>query len=129
MAANKYMRKYYAESTKYRKYKQNYNKIFQITHKLYRINLYKTIFERNRQILWSLKASNQCIDCKKYCDPRIMEFDHIIKKRHGIGSLASSGSVNSIFKELAKCQTVCANCHRLRTWKRRQFKNNDWSGC
>lgn len=74
-----------------------------------------------RDILLARKAQG-CQDCKGYFHPEAMEFDHVRGvKRDNISTLVSSGkvSVETLEAELAKCELVCANCHRVRSYNRR----------
>lgn len=60
-----------------------------------------------------------CRDCKKGFGPHVMDFDHIRgKKIANIGSGRFHGSMKALKKEIAKCDVVCANCHREREHKR-----------
>jgi hypothetical protein len=114
------MRHYYASSNKYRAYRKQYGVLWRKRHKVYRRRNAKALRERNMQIIWSLRASNKCVDCRTSVDPRAMQFDHVFYKRHGIIYIASSGSIETLFKEIAICQLVCANCHAIRTYNRGQ---------
>lgn len=60
-----------------------------------------------------------CADCGKKYPPCAMDFDHV----RGTKKISVSGGyvyvgMPALEKELAKCDLVCANCHRIRTWKR-----------
>lgn len=59
-----------------------------------------------------------------------MDFDHIEgKKKFNIGAAANAGrSRVSIQKEMKKCEVVCANCHRVRTWSRRMYAEKEEHG-
>jgi hypothetical protein len=59
-----------------------------------------------------------CVDCEQTFPSVCMDFDHIRgKKVAGISYMAQHGySLESIKSEIAKCELVCANCHRIRTW-------------
>lgn len=65
--------------------------------------------------------SVSCKDCKNKFPHYVMDFDHLPEfiKRDGICNM-SFGRYNLIRvkEEIAKCEIVCANCHRERTWKR-----------
>ena len=67
----------------------------------------------------SLKGS-PCFDCKNRFIPCVMDFDHRPgeKKLSGVSQMSRLGSKKLILKEVAKCDLVCANCHRIRTCKR-----------
>ena len=62
-----------------------------------------------------------CVDCGNTYDPVCMDFDHLEEydKSHGVSAMVSrSKAWPAIEAEIAKCELVCANCHRLRTKKR-----------
>ncbi|MBD2564531.1 HNH endonuclease [Nostoc linckia FACHB-391] len=59
-----------------------------------------------------------CVDCGE-ADPIVLEFDHIQQKKYGISRMVYAGmGVDSISKEIEKCEVRCANCHRRATAKR-----------
>jgi hypothetical protein len=63
--------------------------------------------------------NSSCTDCG---DTRIevFEFDHVRgAKRANVSKMVSHGyCVDTIQTEIDKCEIVCANCHRLRTFRR-----------
>ena len=67
-----------------------------------------------------LKSKLSCVDCGNN-NPIVFEFDHISdNKLKNISTMARSGySWEKILKEVNKCECVCANCHRIRTYNRR----------
>lgn len=69
-----------------------------------------------KEYLFSLK-SKPCADCGKTFHPCAMDFDHIYGKEKAV-SIIKSRSIDRIIREVAKCELVCANCHRVRTFKR-----------
>jgi hypothetical protein len=76
-----------------------------------------------KKYLEEYKRSKVCTDCgisgNKF--PEILDFDHIGEKKFQIGSWRKSVlSVEKIQIEMKKCEIVCANCHRIRTVKRRR---------
>jgi hypothetical protein len=73
-------------------------------------------YERRRAYIESLKA-NPCADCGGTFPPECMDFDHLGDKFKNLARLMSY-SLERIKEELAKCELVCANCHRIRTRKR-----------
>ena len=60
-----------------------------------------------------------CRDCG-LVDPIVLEFDHVRgKKIASVGDLVSGWcSWEKVVREVAKCDPVCANCHRRRTARR-----------
>jgi NADPH-dependent glutamate synthase beta subunit-like oxidoreductase len=59
-----------------------------------------------------------CADCNKTFPPCCMDFDHVIgEKIDDISRLARYGYDSSkLLREIEKCEVVCANCHRIRTF-------------
>lgn len=69
-----------------------------------------------REWLDSLKGG-PCLDCGGAFPPKVLEFDHRGDKLFNISDAASMGwSRNRILQEIEKCDLVCANCHRIRTF-------------
>lgn len=61
-----------------------------------------------------------CCDCSKTFPVYVMEFDHLYgKKKYTIAALISKLGIKKLQEELKKCEVVCANCHSIRTFKRR----------
>ena len=49
-----------------------------------------------------------------------MDFDHVRGKKHAnVMELIPSLSKKKIDEEIAKCEIVCSNCHRIRTHMRK----------
>jgi hypothetical protein len=61
-----------------------------------------------------------CADCNQQYHHTVMEYDHLpqFKKLFELGEWKQYNR-RQIREEIAKCEVVCSNCHRLRTWKRR----------
>jgi hypothetical protein len=75
---------------------------------------------RGRAFLASVKIRDGCKDCG-YCENAIaMDFDHVRgQKLFNIGSVPH-WSIAKLQMEIDKCEVVCANCHRIRTYERHQ---------
>jgi hypothetical protein len=59
-----------------------------------------------------LKSKSSCEICGEN-HPACLEFHHLKKKDNIISKMVASGyAIDTIQKEMAKCQIVCANCHR-----------------
>lgn len=71
------------------------------------------------------KNNQPCLDCDVCYPYPLMEYDHVRgSKLHDISTLTSRGaSINMLQREIAKCDLVCANCHRYRTHSRQLSKN------
>ena len=68
-----------------------------------------------------------CTDCGMQYPFYVMEFDHRdgdAPRRKGsrrgmsIAAMCRRLSVDAIAEELSKCDLVCANCHKIRTYRR-----------
>ncbi len=61
-----------------------------------------------------------CLDCNRSFPPECMDFDHREPKDKLFdlsGAIAGGTSIALITAEIAKCDLICANCHRIRTAK------------
>lgn len=69
----------------------------------------------------NLLKDQPCTDCNQRFPSCAMDFDHIEgKKLFNVSSLAyKNRSLTNLLNEAAKCEVVCANCHRIRTYLRR----------
>ena len=77
----------------------------------------RLLLERTRWLLEYFKE-HPCTDCGE-TDPVVLEFDHLGDKEFGIAQAVAYRSWQTILDEIAKCEVVCANCHRRRTARRR----------
>lgn len=66
--------------------------------------------------------SHPCTDCGGVFHPSAMDFDHVKSDKLKSISAMVCFSNEKILKEIEKCELVCANCHRLRTFNRWQLK-------
>lgn len=58
-----------------------------------------------------------CADCGQSYPYYVMDFDHRKDKKFLISQAVRHGvSFNVLKEEIAKCDLVCANCHRIRTY-------------
>lgn len=64
--------------------------------------------------------SKPCTDCKHSFPPFCMDWDHLYGKEYDVSYIVSRlRSKEMILREIAKCELVCSNCHRIRTHNRR----------
>ena len=65
--------------------------------------------------------SISCADCGGHFEACAMDFDHRkpAEKRYTVTRMVGRQPSATIMDEVAKCDIVCANCHRLRTWAAR----------
>lgn len=73
--------------------------------------------------LRDLKDRTPCADCQIQYPYYVMDFDHVRGKKHAnVMELVQTLSRKKIDEELAKCEIVCSNCHRVRTHLRKSNK-------
>lgn len=67
------------------------------------------------------KLAKGCTDCGYATHPAALDFDHLpgTTKVRDIKSGQQLGWA-ALQAEVAKCEVVCANCHRIRTTTRRE---------
>jgi hypothetical protein len=66
------------------------------------------------------KESFGCLDCGEKYPYFMLDLDHISdNKKFSLSAYRNHTSSMEIIKEeISKCEVVCANCHRLRTYQR-----------
>ena len=75
--------------------------------------------ERTRKIkvfLAQYKIEKGCVDCGYKKHHSALDFDHVKGKK--VLNVCFSKSIIQAKKEIEKCEVVCSNCHRIRSWKR-----------
>ena len=82
--------------------------------------------QRRRRWTWHAQVLDDlrgvpCADCGGRFPPFAMDFDHRegSDKRIGVTRMVGRAGIKAILAEAAKCDIVCANCHRARTYRRR----------
>ena len=81
------------------------------------INLTKKENHRTkRDRVSAIKEASPCADCGVSYPAVVMEFDHVRGDKITSVSMMISclASWEAIEEEIAKCELVCSNCHRLR---------------
>ena len=77
---------------------------------------------RNKTWVHAQKAGRACLDCGGSFPAVCMDFDHIegSAKVDSISRMMSTTvvSLKRLAEEVAKCDLVCSNCHRIRTYRR-----------
>lgn len=111
-------------SVKY--YKKNKKRINKVIKQWERKNWTKVLLKAQkhrakfRQKLFEIKAKTPCFDCGKKFHPCCMDYHHVNRasKKFQISS-GWSRNFKKVIQEIKKCILVCANCHRIRTYKQR----------
>ena len=78
----------------------------------------KPVLDDSRQRMVEYLRTHPCVDCGE-TDIIVLEFDHLRDKVANVGTLmARKHHWSQVLEEIAKCEIVCANCHRRRTARR-----------
>jgi hypothetical protein len=103
----------------------SYQREYYSRHKEYYLDLQNDRVERNRRVIREAKAV-PCADCGQRYPHYVMDFDHRPGEKKCFNISIAAGqtrlSLQKMLAEIAKCDVVCANCHRERTYKRWQEK-------
>jgi len=89
-------------------------------HKLHvKINR-KTRMDSIKSWVRNFKSETPCFDCGNKFPWYVMDFDHVNgEKVAPISYMISNGNSEAkIIEEIYKCDLVCSNCHRERTFRR-----------
>ena len=79
--------------------------------------------EHLARYLKEVKEKNPCMDCKISYPYYMMDFDHVRgTKQANVAELINTLSQKRLDAEIAKCEIVCSNCHRARTYIRKNGK-------
>lgn len=89
----------------------------------YYVDKSKVTRDSNREYVWEFLQTQSCKDCGNI-NPLLLEFDHLddFEKDGNISTMIGAVGKETLVKEIEKCEVVCANCHRIRTYRRQ----NSW---
>ena len=75
-------------------------------------------YEKRKEFIKHYKETHPCLRCGLE-DWRCLDFHHRDRetKSFSIGHSGMSRSLKRIQDEIAKCDVLCANCHRIEEWE------------
>lgn len=73
------------------------------------------------------KINNPCVDCGIKFPYWVTDFDHVTGFKTSNISILRNSSLTRVMEEVKNCELICANCHRIRTHKRRGLKKETLS--
>jgi|TARA_R110001583_G_scaffold125752_1_gene277323 hypothetical protein len=86
--------------------------------KINRLTYSKKVYDRNKNFINRYKRLKGCTICGWKESIWGLHFDHIDpKKKKSSVSEMTGHSIESLKKEIRKCNLLCANCHSIRTEK------------
>lgn len=80
--------------------------------------------KKKRDIIQAIKVERGCADCGYNEHPVALDFDHrpgevkLLK----ISTDVARVGIARLLAEIEKCDVVCANCHRIRSFERGQHR-------
>ena len=75
--------------------------------------------EMIRKYIQDYKEEIGCIDCGEKYPYFILDLDHLKDKKFNLSRFwNSTNDIEKVKEEMAKCEVVCSNCHRIRTHSR-----------
>lgn len=76
-------------------------------------------YQRRRDAI-NAEKDKPCTDCGVKYPPFVMDFDHLpqFDKSFNVAQVTHVHSLPMILEEIKKCEVVCSNCHRIRTYHR-----------
>ena len=77
----------------------------------------RSLKQKRAKFLADLK-NVPCKDCGCSYPSYVMDFDHKENKQFTIAKAKHDVSLPTLLVEIAKCDVICANCHRIRTHSR-----------
>lgn len=79
--------------------------------------------DKNMKIFHKYKEDQGCMDCGIKYPHFVLEFDHKpeFEKIDVVYRVLIKNGVDAAWKEIAKCDVVCANCHKIRTYERKPW--------
>lgn len=83
----------------------------------------RTNRRKNMILFHEYKESKGCFDCGGTFPHYVLEFDHKpeFEKSDVVYRVLVSEGVEKAWEEIAKCDVVCANCHKIRTYNRKPW--------
>lgn len=94
-----------------------------------RIN--RTARRRALKEMVSLAKRRPCLDCDQSYPHYVMDFDHVRGEKIGHIAVLVHECVPIVMleEEIMKCDVVCANCHRERTFSRIECEVGEQPPC
>jgi hypothetical protein len=88
---------------------------------------YQRAWRAERRLRLAKLKEGSCADCGNKYPYYVMDFDHKDEeKARGIAQMVIHNKWSNVIKEVAKCDVVCANCHRIRTHKANHHIARKW---
>lgn len=93
-------------------------------HHATRRETYRQKYTARRAFIDALKAK-PCVECGRSFPPCVMDFHHRNpndKKLTIARAVVRFVNLDRILAEIAKCDLLCSNCHRIKTWGEHELR-------
>lgn len=102
--------------------RREWDAAYWVRRRLFRVSQQKERRRELREWISGIKSATPCADCGGNFHGAAMTYDHLPghEKRGDISNLIAGGYRSVLITEMAKCDVVCANCHAIRTYRRRE---------
>lgn len=110
----------YKDPEQRKAYSKAYRRTYTAQQRADLIRRKKESIARAQDFITRVLSEQPCVDCGED-DLVVLDFDHLpeFKKTAGISKMVRNGvGLKKLMDEVAKCEVVCANCHRRRTARR-----------
>lgn len=83
---------------------------------------------RRKYWISKYKVAKGCSECGYNDHAAALDFDHIEEheKEFHIAQTMGRKNLKSLFNEIRKCRILCANCHRIHSYKQAQKRRKYW---
>ncbi len=80
-----------------------------------------------KTLIRTIKEATPCLDCGVSYPWYVMDFDHVTGEKYkDVSAMVSNlNSKQKVLDEIAKCELICSNCHRVRTFTRLGLSQED----
>lgn len=86
-------------------------------------------FSKSERLIILLKDNKTCADCGVQYRYWVMDFDHISDDKFDSINKLRNKNTETVVHEINKCELVCANCHKIRTHRKKLSKDNNGIYC
>lgn len=85
---------------------------------------FRKVIADTLQELHLYKEKHGCFDCRNRYPHYVLEFDHKpeFQKIDVVYRVLRNQGPEAAWAEVAKCDVLCANCHKIRTYQRENSK-------
>jgi hypothetical protein len=78
---------------------------------------------KRRELLTQIKLEKGCARCGYKGHPAALDFNHLDPSQKSFRISSDVTSLEKTLAEIAKCEVLCANCHRVHTYEEQHYKN------